>query len=79
MLSQISIVMTIHNKLTLYEYSFYYDENTLRWRLPGRVCTVKENEACLDPSPASDQDGSSHCQCVHQWIYLGGSETSSAM
>lgn len=27
MLSQISIVMTIHNKLTLYEYSFYYDEN----------------------------------------------------
>ena len=38
----------------------------LRWGLPGRVCTVEENEACLDPSPASDQDGSSHCQCVHQ-------------
>lgn len=38
----------------------------LRWRLPGRACTVEENEACLEPSPASDQDGSSHCLCVHQ-------------
>lgn len=44
----------------------------LRWRLPGRVCTVEEKEACLEPAlPRTRTEAAIASVCISEYTWEG--------